>query len=320
MTKVILIFGGESSEHPISCLSAQYVYDNIDRKKYELTSIVISKNGEWFFFEGNNFSKWEQYKYLSKVDNIVETLRSADVVFPVIHGAYGEDGRLQSLLEIFHIPYVGCDSKTSMLCMDKEYTKVLSDYYGIPILEYEVLTKKNLNKKREFPLIVKPANGGSSIGVSVVHTKKELKNAYELARKYDQKVIVEEYKSVRELEVALLSNGNKFYISNIGEILTNGEFYDFRNKYINKIETSSKCNISKKIEKRIYMLVEQLIKIFNIEGMSRIDFFYDEKEEMIYFNEINTLPGLTEISMYPKLMSNMNLDNKKLISKLLENC
>lgn len=320
MTKVILIFGGESNEHEVSCASAQYIYDNIDKKKYELLSIVISKTGEWYFFEGENFTKWEKYKYLNKVENVVDTLKKCDVVFPIIHGAYGEDGRIQSLFELFHIPYVGCDSKTSMLCMDKEYTKVLAEYYGIPILDYEILTKRNLKKKREYPLIVKPANGGSSIGVTVVHTKKNLKQAYDIACKYDSKVIVESYKRVRELEVAVLSNGNKFYISDIGEILTNGEFYDYTNKYINKIDTSIKSKISNIVEKKIYLLVEQLIKIFNIEGMCRIDFFYDEKEEMIYFNEINTLPGLTDISMYPKLMNAMKIDSKKLISKLLENC
>lgn len=320
MTKVILLFGGESSEHRVSCLSAQYVYDNIDKKKYELISIVISKTGDWYFFEGDNLTKWEQYKYLKKVENVVETLKKADVIFPIIHGTYGEDGRLQSLFELFHIPYVGCDSKTSMLCMDKEYTKVLAEYYGIPILEYEVLGKKGLKKKRKFPVIVKPANGGSSIGISLAHTKKELKKAYDLALQYDQKVILEEYRKVRELEVAILSNGNRFYISDIGEILTNGEFYDYENKYINKIDTCSKSELSKKLESKIYLLVEQLIKVFNLEGMSRIDFFYDEIEEELYFNEINTLPGMTEISMYPKLMKSMNLDGKKLISKLLENC
>lgn len=320
MTKVILLFGGESSEHQISCSSAQFIYDNIDKKKYELTTIVISKVGDWYFFEGDNLTKWEQYKYLKKVENIVETLKCADVVFPIIHGAYGEDGRLQSLFELFHIPYVGCDSKTSMLCMDKEYTKVLSEYYGIPVLEYEVLNKKSLKKKRKFPVIVKPANGGSSIGISLAHTKKELKQAYQLALKYDKKVIVEEYRKVRELEVAILSNGNRFYISDIGEILTNGEFYDYENKYVNKIDTCSKSVISKKIEGNIYSLVEQLIKVFNLEGMSRIDFFYDENEDELYFNEINTLPGLTNISMYPKLMNTMNFNSKKLISKLLENC
>ena len=320
MTKVILLFGGESSEHEVSCSSAQFIYDNIDVNKYDLIPIVITKDSKWYFYDGNDFVNWHKEKYLKVVENVIQTLKGCDVVFSIIHGTYGEDGRVQSLLELFHIPYVGCDSKTSMLCMDKQYTKVLSDYNKIPIINYEILIRENLRKKRKYPVIVKPANGGSSIGMSIAHNKKELKIAYEEALKYDQKVIVEDYLKVRELEVAVLTNGNTYYISEIGEILTDGEFYDYQNKYVNKVETTVKCNLNKKQRKEVYRLVDRIIKIFNIEGMSRIDFFYDESNDKIYFNEINTIPGFTEISMYPKLMKASKIEYRELISKLLENC
>ena len=320
MTKVILIFGGESSEHEVSCKSAQFIYDYIDAKRYKLMPIGISKTGRWYFYDGDDFVNWEDSEQLFEVTNIIDTLKNCDVVFPIIHGKYGEDGHLQSLLELFHISYVGCDSKTSMLCMDKEYMKILAQHYNIPIVPYEVIRLRDLRKKREYPVIVKPANGGSSIGISVAHNKKELKYAYEEALKYDNKVISEDYLKVRELEVAVLTNGNTYYMSNIGEILTDGELYDYNNKYVSSKDTIVKSKLPKKVEKRINRLVDKLVQIFNIEGMSRIDFFYDEKLDLIYFNEINTIPGFTEISMYPKLLKNCKIEYQKLISKLLENC
>lgn len=320
MTKVILLFGGESSEHEVSCLSAQFIYNYIDVNKYDLIPVVISKDGKWYFYDGNDFANWGDTKYLKSVDNIIETLKNSDVVFSIIHGAYGEDGRIQSLLELFHISYVGCDSKTSMLCMDKEYTKVLAEYYGIPIVPYDILELKDLRKKRKYPVIVKPANSGSSIGMNVAHNKKELKLAYMEALKYDDKIIIEDYLNVRELEVAVITNGNTYYMSSIGEILTNGEFYDYKNKYVNSKETVIKSKLSKNVERKIYKLVDKLIQIFNIEGMCRVDFFYDKDKDLVYFNEINTIPGFTEISMYPKLMKASNIDYRELISRLLENC
>ena len=320
MKKVILLFGGESVEHEVSCKSAQFIYDNIDVNSYDLIPIVISKDGHWYYYDENDFVNWYKVKYLKKVDNIIEELKSCDIVFNIIHGAYGEDGRIQSLLELFHISYVGCDSKTSMICMDKEYTKVFAKENDIPIINYEVLTEKKLNRKREYPVIVKPANGGSSIGINIAANKKELKKAYKEALRYDAKVLIEEYLKVREFEVALLTNGNTYYMSGIGEVLTNGEFYDYNNKYVNSVETTMCAQIDKNICKRIYRLVDNIVQVFNIEGMSRIDFLYDEDNDIIYFNEINTLPGFTAISMYPKLMQASKIDYRNLISKLLENC
>jgi D-alanine--D-alanine ligase len=319
MKKIILLFGGMSPEHEISCKSAQFVLNNIDKKKYECTPIVISKEGDWYIYNDINLINWEISKKLVKIENIIETIKDCDVVFPIIHGTFGEDGRIQSLLELFDIKYVGCDSKTSMLCMDKEYTKILANYNGIPIIPYKIATIKSIKAIKKYPVVIKPANGGSSIGIGIAKNKKEAIIKYKEAKKYDNKVIIEEFKTVRELEVAVLTEGKKCYISKVGEILTDGEFYDYENKYITSLCTTPKSAIPINVENKIYEYVERLVAIFNINDMARIDFFYVEHERKIYFNEINTIPGFTEISMYPALMKESKFDPKKIITKLIEN-
>lgn len=318
MKKIILLFGGESVEHEVSCKSAKFILDNIDKKKYECIPIVISKNGDWYFFKDSNPITWEKSK-LEIVENIIETIKRCDVLFPIIHGTFGEDGRIQSLCELFDIRCVGCDSITSMLCMDKEYTKVLSNYNGIPIIPYKIVTEKELKKIKKYPVVFKPANGGSSIGIGVAKNKKEAIEKYREAKKYDEKVIVEEFRTVRELEVGVLTDHKKCYISGVGEILTGGKFYDYDNKYITSLKTSTNANIPNNIEKDIYSYTEKLVSIFNINGMARVDFFYVEHEKKVYFNEINTIPGFTEISMYPTLMKEAKFNYQKLITKLIEN-
>lgn len=319
MKKVILLFGGESVEHEVSCKSAKFVMDNIDKSKYKCIPIVISKTGEWYFYNENNPIEWETSE-LIKVENIIETIKNCDVLFPIIHGTFGEDGRIQSLCELFSIKYVGCDSITSMLCMDKEYTKILAKYNNIPIIPYQVVEEKDIKKIKKYPIVLKPANGGSSIGIGVAKNKREALNKYKDAKKYDNKVIMEEFRTVRELEVAVLTDHKKCYISSIGEILTDGKFYDYNNKYINSLNTTTKVNIPKNIENEIYDYTEKIVSIFNVSGMARIDFFYVEHERKVYFNEINTIPGFTEISMYPTLMKKAKYGYTKLITKLIENC
>lgn len=319
MKKIILLFGGESVEHEVSCKSAKFILDNIDKKKYECIPIVISKEGRWYFYKGLNPVIWKESDELEEVNNIVETIKNCDIVFPIIHGTFGEDGRIQSLCELFSTKCVGCDSITSMLCMDKEYTKILSNYNGIPIIPYKVVTEKDIKKIKKYPVVFKPANGGSSIGIGIAKNKKEALDKYREAKKYDNKVIAEEFRTVRELEVGVLTDHNKCYISGIGEILTDGKFYDYDNKYVTSLNTSTSTNIPKNIEKDIYTYTEKLVSIFNISGMSRIDFFYVEHEKKVYFNEINTIPGFTEISMYPTLMKESKINYQKLITKLIEN-
>lgn len=318
MKKIILLFGGVSAEHEVSCKSAKFILDNIDNKKYECIPIVIDDEGKWYFCKDTNLIMWKKSE-LKEVENIIETIKNCDVIFPIIHGTFGEDGRIQSLCELFDVKYVGCDSITSMLCMDKEYTKILANCNGIPIIPYKVITEKEIKQIKKYPVVIKPANGGSSIGIGIAKNKKEALKKYREAKKYDNKVIIEEFRTVRELEIGVLTDHKKCYISGIGEILTEGKFYDYNNKYIDSLNTSTTVTIPRYIENDIYSYVEKLVSIFNIRGMARIDFFYVEHEKKVYFNEINTIPGFTEISMYPTLMKEAKFNYKKLITKLIEN-
>ncbi len=319
MKKVVLLMGGESLEHTVSLESSKSILENIDRKKFLVTPIIISKDGIWYEYQGDisNLLKWEEEKKL-KLENVIEVLKESDIVFPMIHGAYGEDGRLQGFLELFHIPYVGCNSKTSMLGMDKEYMKLVASKNDIPILPYQVLTKDIIKDVTTFPVIVKPASGGSSIGIGVAHNEKELRKKYKEALTCDSKVIVEKYASIRELEVGILTDKKKCYFSSIGEILTSGNIYDYDSKYIDSMSTTIKATISKEVEKRIYQLSKKIASIFELKGMTRIDFFYEEETDTIYFNEINTIPGFTTISMYPKLWESKKISYQKLLTNLLE--
>lgn len=318
MKKVILLFGGQSLEHEVSLESASSILENIDEKKYQVTPIVISKEGTWYFYEGNynHILDWKN-ENLRLVENIIQTLKKADIVFPMIHGGYGEDGRIQSLLELFDIPYVGCNSKTSMICMDKEYMKIIAMKNDIPILPYQVFSKDTI-KSLDYPVIVKPANGGSSIGIGVANNKKELQERYKEASCCDRKVIIEKYAKVRELEIGFLQDKKKSIFSDIGEILTEGEVYSYDRKYVHSMSTLKEAELPKEIKEKIQNMAKRLATIFQLEGMARIDFFYEEETKMIYFNEINTIPGFTTISMYPKLWETSKISYQKLISKLLE--
>lgn len=319
MKKVILLIGGESLEHEVSLSSSQSILENVDRKKYEMIPIIISKEGKWYFYQGEikDLLHWES-EAKEEIIDVVSVLKSVDVVFPMIHGAYGEDGRIQGFLELFHIPYVGCSSKTSMLGMDKEYMKLVAQYNGIPILPFSVITKDNIKEIRDYPIIVKPASGGSSIGIGVAQNQKELMKKYKEASNCDFKVIAEKYAKVRELEVGVLTQGKKCYFSSIGEILTEGLVYDYDRKYVQSVDTTNVISIPKEVEDKIYELAKKITSVFSLKGMTRIDFFYEEETNLIYFNEINTIPGFTTISMYPKLWEEKKITYQKLLTKLIE--
>lgn len=319
MKKVVLLMGGESLEHTVSLESSKSILENIDRKKFDVLPVIISKDGTWYEYHGeiSNLLNWEM-EPISVIDNVPSILKSWDIVFPMIHGSFGEDGRLQGFLELFHIPYVGCDSKTSMLGMDKEYMKMLAKEHNIPMLPYQILTKANIKDVTEFPVIVKPASGGSSIGIGVAYSKKELMKKYKEASICDSKVILEKYAHVRELEVGILTNNKKTYFSSIGEILTGGNLYDYDKKYVDSMSTTTVSILPKKVEKRVYEMAQKISEIFSLKGMSRIDFFYEEDTDNIYFNEINTIPGFTTISMYPKLWESKKMSYQKLLTHLIE--
>ncbi len=305
MKKILLIYGGASLEHDVSCNSAKAIIENIDNTKFQLDCVYITPKNEW---TNNN----------KKIDNIIEFIKKYDVVFPIIHGSYGEDGKLQGMLDLFNIKYVGSNLGASYICMDKQRTKQILEYYKIPQVPFQIY-QKNQKLEIPFPVIIKPANGGSSIGINVANNKIQFKKAIKEALKYDQKIIIEKFINAQELECAVLED-KKLIISEIGEIVVNNGFYDYDTKYENNsAKTNIIADIPNNIKKQIKQYAKTIFKILELKGLARIDFFYEKDTKKIYLNEINTLPGFTKISMYPKLIMNKKISYKDLITKLIDN-
>ncbi len=326
MKKILIIFGGNSTEHYISCKSAKSILENIDKKLFDVTSVGINLDNDWYIYNDDieylELGDWIDKK-VTKINNVIEFLKEFDVVFPIIHGTNGEDGRLQGMLDLFNIKYVGCKTASSAIGMDKGFSKYVFEKLNIPQVKYLILDNdikiKNIIKTLNFPMIVKPANGGSSIGISKVNNKKELNKAIEEAKKYDSKIIIEEFIKARELEIAILQDKN-LIISEPGEILPGNEWYDYDAKYYND---NSKTIIPNDIPNKIVNLIKEYAKKafigLDAKGLARIDFFYKQETNEIFINEINTLPGFTTISMFPKLIENEKVSYQKLITKLIEN-
>ena len=301
MKKVLIIYGGMSEEHDISIRSYNMVVNNIDKTKYIVDSIYVTKDNIWL-----NNSK--------KIDNIIEFIKSFDIVFPIIHGYSGEDGKLQGMLDLFNIKYVGSKCGSSYICMDKIRTKEILKNYNIPIVKYQIdLDNISIN----YPIIVKPSCGGSSIGISVAYNKEELKEKIDNAYKYDKKVLLEEFLSNPiEIECACIKDNNNLLIE-IGTIEQNSLFYDYKTKYENDtIVTNLNPNISKEIINLVKEYSKKIFKILDLSGYARIDFLYKDK---LYLNEINTIPGFTDISMFPMLINKLGISYKDIISKLIDN-
>ena len=322
MKKVLLLFGGNSLEHEVSCNSAKSILKNYDKTKFIFIPVFIDKNNNWFIYTGDIDSITNIDKSnLIQIDNIIEYLKKYDLVFSIIHGFGGEDGKLQGMLDLFNIKYVGSNSLVSAIGMDKEISKILFTYLGIPVTPYMVVENlKNIQEIERFfnyPIIIKPCNGGSSIGLSKANNRKELKEGIIKALKYDNKVLIEKYIKGRELECAVLEH-KKLIISDIGEILKDTELYDYESKYVKKIDTTIPTDIPKNIKRQIQDYSKKVFEFLKCKDLARIDFFYDEESNKIYLNEINTLPGFTEISMYPKLIMNKKISYKDLITYLIQ--
>lgn len=321
--KVLILFGGNSSEHLISCKSAGSILQNLDTDKYEIYPVVISKENEWFLYEDDYsfVEEWEK-RNISNIDNIVSFIKDIDVVFPIIHGNTGEDGNLQGLFEIFSIKYVGSDVLTHSVCFDKEYTKIILEKYGIPTAPFVTINKKTYNNEIkldfDYPVIVKPVTSGSSIGINVADNYDELKKYIDYAFCYSDKVLVEKFIKARELECAVLVTDD-IKISTIGEITYNSRFYDYDAKYVNDSNLIIPSTINEDVVSRIKKYVKDICVNLNIKGLSRIDFLYEEETDNIYLIEINTLPGFTTISMYPKLFDYDGISYKELLSILIDN-
>ncbi len=340
---VAVIFGGQSSEHDVSCVSAATVLDNIDKEKYDVILIGITKKGEWKLVEDRMLLKdneWEKGTVTAIIspeqtkgsvlvikDGKAE-YRKVDVVIPALHGLYGEDGTIQGLFELAGIPYVGCGVLASAVSMDKLYTKQIVKHLGIRQAEYVPIMYDELEdleecadrveKKLAYPVFVKPSNAGSSVGVTKAHDRKELKEGLLLAAKNDRKILVEENITGRELECAVLG-GKDQKASGVGEILAAAEFYDFDAKYNNE---ESRTVIGPMLpagkEEEIRTDALRIFKALDGFGLSRVDFFMEKYSDETVFNEINTFPGFTGISMYPMLWGAKGIDKKELLDKLIE--
>lgn len=319
MRKILVIFGTNSFEHDVSCESVKSVLKNIDNGKFNVYVAGITKENKWYLYK-DDYSLIDKNwldKKIENIDNVINFCKSFDLVIPIIHGKNGEDGKIQGFFELFNIKYIGCNQLTSTIGYDKYLSKLYCEKLNIPQLPYIMLNNINEYKQLdfEFPVIIKPSKGGSSIGISIANTKKELKESLKNAFKYDNKVVIEKFIKARELECAILED-KKLIISDIGEILKENEFYDFEAKYITKTKTGI-ANISNDIKIKIKELSKKIFIGMNCKDLSRIDFLYDEENNQIYFNEINTMPGFTDISMYPILLNNKNISFKEILTTII---
>lgn len=315
--KIAVLFGGQSTEHEVSRVSAASVLRNIDQKKYDIYPIGITKDGAWFEYTGSidkiETGEWEKDEYYKVPDaNKLLFNKEIDVVFPVLHGLYGEDGTIQGLCKLVNIPCVGCGVLSSAICMDKVYTKYLLEDLNIRQAEYVIVNACDFNSDKDsiikvieetlnYSVFIKPSNSGSSVGITKAHNREELIRGIDEALKYDRKVLVERALNAREIEVAVLGNDNPM-ASIAGEIIPAKEFYDYEAKYQNE---SSKLLIPANLDENKMAEVRQTaIKVYralDCAGMARVDFLVDKDTLEVYLNEVNTIPGFTKISMYPKL-------------------
>ncbi len=328
MKKILLLFGGNSPEHYISCLSAKTIIEKIDYSKYELTTVGIDKNNNFYLFNDHltylENGSWLKAKGIKLISNIITFISQFDIVFPITHGNSGEDGKLQGLLDFFEIKYVGCKTLTSASLMDKKRAKLVFKHLNIPQVPYLTVSfpqysLSEIIKKLKFPLIVKPANGGSSIGINQANNKKELIKALKEASQYDKSIIIEKFIKARELECSLLET-KKITISTIGEIIPSNDFYDYQAKYIdNKSKIIIPAKVPKKVKNDLEKYLKKVFTELEIKGYARADFLYNELNQKVYLNEINTIPGFTEISMFPQLLIFDGFNLTDIITILLEN-
>ena len=345
--KVGVIFGGISSEHDVSKVSGTSVISNLNKEKYDIFPIYIDKIGNWYIYNKNiNEIKILDIdsnieEDINPISNIEKTLKSLDVVFPVLHGLGGEDGSIQGMFELFNIPYVGCGILASSIGMDKAYTKIIFEKAGIKQAKYDYIRKFNdkyiyvdknfneeileidevgekINNNLKYPMFIKPSNSGSSVGINKANDIEELKNAIEYAAKFDKKILIEEGLIGKEVECAVLGN-EEVLASCIGEIKPAEDFYTFDAKYKNQeSKVLIPAQLPKEMSEKIRELAVKAFKAIDGKGLSRVDFFANESTNDIYINEINTLPGFTTISMYPKLFEQVGIKYSELLDKLIK--
>lgn len=341
--KLGIIFGGMSTENEVSVLSASSVLKNLNQEKYEIYPIYIEKDGTWYKCDSNKTIEelGEKVKTQEKIENVLQYLQQLDILFPVLHGLYGEDGTIQGLFELLKKPYVGCGVLASSVGMDKVYTKIIFDKAGLKQAKYEYIRKykesyiyidkefneinlkleeavEKIDKNLKFPMFVKPSNSGSSVGINKAKNKEELKKYIEYASQFDNKILIEEGIEGNEVECAVLGN-EEVIASTVGEIKSAEEFYSYDAKYKNQASrTCIPADIHQEIIEEIRKQAIKAFKSIDGKGLSRVDFFVENGTNEIYINEINTLPGFTNISMYPKLLEASGISYQELLDKLIE--
>lgn len=345
MTELCVIFGGKSPEHNISRKSVTSVLNNLDKNKYNISVIGITKNGVWYLYSGeySNIENgdWEndtknkkkaiispdfEDKSIIIFDGDTVKRKPVDVIFPVLHGEFGEDGTIQGLFELSGIPYVGMGVMASANGMDKTASKIVFESAKIPQADWVVVNKTDnienkideIELKLGYPCFVKPARTGSSVGVGKAHNRNELNSAIENALQYDRKVLVEENIDGHEVECAVLGNDD-VKAATVGEIIPTVEFYDFDAKYNdNSTQLRIPADLPQDTIEKIREYAIKAFKALDGSGLSRVDFFVKHSDGSIVLNEINTLPGFTNISMYPKLWGAVGIEYSELLDKLIE--
>ncbi|MCI8513583.1 MAG: D-alanine--D-alanine ligase [Lachnospiraceae bacterium] len=339
---IAVLFGGQSSEHEVSCMSAPNVIDHIKKDIYEILIIGITEEGRWLKVdsaEDIRSGAWKESRVgailspdavqkgvLLLKDGKAEAV-PVDVVFPVLHGLWGEDGTVQGIFELARIPYVGCGVLASAVSMDKVYTKVIADTLGICQASYVLVTRSELEapeavvrkveEKLSYPVFVKPSCAGSSRGVSQAADREELKKALKEAARHDTKILVEERIVGREIECAVLG-ADTVEASGVGEILSAASFYDFESKYYNaESKTVLDPELPGDAAEAVRDAAVRIFKGVDGFGLARVDFFV-KADGTVVFNEINTLPGFTAISMYPSLWENRGLSKEELVERLIQ--
>lgn len=341
--QIAVMFGGQSSEHEVSCVSATNVIAGLDTEKYDVHMIGITKEGHWLYVQDIEKIKdgsWREettvavlspdrtHKGILKVNGSQVEVIPIDVAFPVLHGKYGEDGTIQGLFELAGIPYVGCGVLSSAVSMDKISTKIFADRVGVRQAAYVADIARDLSEmentiaqveeKLGYPVFVKPSNAGSSQGVSKAHNREELKAALALAKEHDHRVLIEENIVGREIECAVLG-GQDVKASQVGEILAAAEFYDFDAKYNNaESQTVINPDLPEDVKEKVRENAIAIFKAVSGFGLSRVDFFVEQGTNEVIFNEINTLPGFTNISMYPMLWAAMGVEKGELLDRVIE--
>ena len=344
---VCVLFGGISPEHEVSLRSAESVLNNMDPEKYNIFPVGITKEGNWLLYGGTDYSLLPTGQWLEEPNNrpaAISPVRGQgllsfegdcvvreqiDVVFPVLHGENGEDGAIQGLLQLAGIPYVGPHISASAVAMDKTLTKLVADNAGITQAKWLLVRNSELQGRMDdildtveskfpYPVFVKPAGTGSSVGVSKANNREELKDALLSAGVYDEKILVEEFIDGHEVEVAVMGNETPV-ASEVGEIDSGAEFYDYDAKYVSDTSVAYiPARIPAEIAEELRQQAVRVYTAIGCRGMSRVDFFVTYADNRVVFNEINTIPGFTSISMYPKLFVASGIPYNELIDRLLQ--